>query len=168
MPSHPKGCLLFDWGDTLMRDYTQFNGPMKNWPRVDTLPGASEVLAGLHADWTLAMATNAADSDEKNIRLALQRVDLDRWLDKIYCFKIIGYKKPSQEFYQHILADLNLAPQFVCMVGDNYGADVLGANVCGIRAVWFNERSPEERQAALHRTIHTLAALPESLKHLFS
>jgi len=49
------------------------------------------------------------------------------------------------------------------MVGDNYEADVLGANVCGIRAVWFNEHSLEERAGILHITIHTLGALPDAL-----
>jgi len=25
---HPiKGCILFDWGDTLMRDFKEFSGP---------------------------------------------------------------------------------------------------------------------------------------------
>jgi FMN phosphatase YigB (HAD superfamily) len=44
--------------------------------------------------------------------------------------------------------------------------DVLGANACGMRAIWFNEHSLEERQAVLHRSIHSLAALPEVLKDL--
>jgi putative hydrolase of the HAD superfamily len=164
MPGHPKGCLLFDWGDTLMRDMQEFTGPMKDWPRVEAIPGAAEMLAALHPDWILAIATNAADSDEMDIRAALQRVDLDRWLDKVYCFNKIRHKKPSLEFFQYILEDLKLSPQSVCMVGDNYEVDVLGANSCGMRAIWFNEHSLEERQAALHRSIHSLAALPEALK----
>jgi FMN phosphatase YigB (HAD superfamily) len=50
------------------------------------------------------------------------------------------------------------------MVGDNYEADVLGANACGIRAVWFNEHSFEKQEDDLQRTIHDLAALPGCLK----
>ena len=164
MPGQPKGCLLFDWGDTLMRDIQEFTGPMKDWPRVEAIPGAAEMLAALHPDWILAIAPNAADSDEKDIRAALQRVDLDPWLDQVYCFRKIGHKKPSLEFFQYILEDLKLGPQSICMVGDNYEVDVLGANACGMRAIWFNEHSLEERQAALHRSIHNLAGLPEVLK----
>ena len=159
-----KPCLLFDWGDTLMRDFKDCTGPMKDWPRVEAIPGAAETLAALHPGWILAIATNADVSDEQDIRLALQRVDLDRWLDKVYCFKKIGYKKPSVEFYRTIQADLKLSPQFLCMVGDNYETDVLGANACGIRAIWFNEHSLENREDALHRTIHALSALPDALK----
>jgi putative hydrolase of the HAD superfamily len=163
MQSIPKGCILFDWGDTLMRDCKEFNGPMKDWPRVQSIPDAVEMLAALHADWTLALATNSVDSDEKNIRLALQRVDLDQSLDKVYCFRNIGYKKPTLEFFQYILDDLRLTPQSLCMVGDNYEVDVLGANACGIRAIWFNEHSLEDREDSMHRTIHALVALPEVL-----
>jgi HAD superfamily hydrolase (TIGR01509 family) len=163
MDRHPKGCLLFDWGDTLMRDFKEFNGPMKDWPRLEAIPGAAETLASLHPAWTLALATNAVDSDEKDIRLALRRVDLERWLDKIYCFKKIGHKKPSPAFFQYILDDLKLTCRSTCMVGDNFEADVLGANACGMRAVWFNEHSLEVREDDLQRTIHAWAALPGCL-----
>jgi HAD superfamily hydrolase (TIGR01662 family) len=159
-----KGCLLFDWGDTLMRDFKEFNGPMKDWPRLEAIPGAAKTLAALHPDWTLALATNAEDSEEADIRAALQRVDLDRFLDIVYCFRKIGHKKPSGAFYQYILDDLNLPLSSICMVGDNYQTDVLGANACGFHAVWFNEHSLEEQYGDLQRTIHALCALPYALQ----
>jgi putative hydrolase of the HAD superfamily len=164
MREHPKGCILFDWGDTLMRDFKEFNGPMKDWPFLEAIPGAAEILAVLRSDWILAIATNAGVSDEADIWAALQRVNLDQLLDKVYCFKKIGHKKPSFEFYQYILDDLKLTPQSILMVGDNYDADVLGANACGIRAIWFNEHSLEVREDDLHRTIHELGRLPVSLE----
>ena len=164
MERKAKGCILFDWGDTLMRDFKEFSGPMKDWPHLEVIPEAAETLAALHASWTLAIATSADVSDEADIREALQRVDLAQWLDKIYCFKNTGYKKPALEFYRYILNDLKLTPRSVFMVGDHYAADVLGANACGIRAIWFNEHSPEVRENELHRTIHELHALPEALK----
>jgi putative hydrolase of the HAD superfamily len=164
MDRHPKGCILFDWGDTLMRVFPEFSGPMKDWPTVEAIPGAADMLAALHADWILALATNALDSEEEDIRLALRRVGLDCWLDKIYCFKTIGHKKPSPEFFSHILDDLGLTPEQVIMVGDDFDNDVLGANCCGIHAIWFNEHSTEVRKSNLHRTIHELGALPGLLK----
>ncbi len=91
-----------------------------------------ERLTALHEEWILALATNAADSDEQDIRAALRRVDLDRWLDKIYCFKKIGFRKPSPEFFAYILEDLGLPREQVIMVGDDYVADVLGARQCGL------------------------------------
>jgi len=81
-----KGSILFDWGDTLMRVFPEYTGPMKDWPRLEAVPGAAGMLDALHEDWILALATNAADSDEADIRAALRRVDLERRLDKVYCF----------------------------------------------------------------------------------
>jgi putative hydrolase of the HAD superfamily len=160
MRRQTKGCILFDWGDTLMRDYKEFSSPMKDWPHVEAVPGAVEVLMCLHTDWTLAIATNADVSTEADIRSALQRVDIDRWLDKIYCYKKIGHKKPSPEFFTCILNDLKLPPEQVFMVGDNYEADVLGANWSGLRAIWFNERSEEAHTGDMVRTIRQLGELP--------
>ncbi len=138
-----KPAILFDWGDTLMRVFHDIPGvlKMKDWPRVEAIPGAAEMLDSLHGEWTLCLATNAADSDEADIRAALRRVDLERRLDKVYCFKMIGYKKPSPEFFDFILKDLGLPAEKVIMVGDDYIADVLGAQAAGLQAVWFNQRS---------------------------
>lgn len=164
MEHSTRGCILFDWGDTLMRDFKEFRGAMKDWPRLETIPGAAETLAALRSDWILALATSADVSTEADIREALQRVGLDHLLDKIYCFKNTGHRKPSREFYQYILKDLKLPPRSIWMVGDSYEADVLGAIACGLRAIWFNEHSLEERSGDLQRTIHDLRALPEALK----
>lgn len=162
----PNGCLLFDWGDTLMRDFSSFNGPMKDWPIVEAMPGAQETLAALHADWTLALATNADVSTEDDIWAALHRVGLDLELDKVYSYKKIGHKKPSPEFFQHILNDLRLTPDQVVMVGDSYENDVLGANRSGLRAIWFNWQTSEIRETVSYRTIHELGELPGILKNL--
>ena len=163
MTRKTRGCILFDWGDTLMRDFKEFSGPMKDWPRVESIPGAAELLATLHPDWILAIATNADVSEEADIRAALQRAGLDQFLDKVYCFKKIGFKKPSAEFFQYILEELQLAPQSIFMVGDNYEADVMGANCFNIRAIWFNQHSLDMRENDLQRTIHALGELPETL-----
>lgn len=153
-------CILFDWGDTLMRDFKEYSGPMKDWPRVESVPEAAEVLAGLHSTYLLCLATNADTSDETDIHLALQRVDLDRFLEKIYCFKTIGHRKPSSDFFAYILSDLGLTPGQVIMVGDSYETDVQGPVRCGLRAIWFNEQGDEDRTGDRIRTIHRLRELP--------
>ena len=111
----------------------------------------------------IALATNAVDSDENEIRQALECVDLNEFIDKVYCYQRIGCKKPSRTFFEFILSDLGLESQNVFMVGDSYEEDVLGANRSGMRAVWFNHRSGEERSGDLHQTIHDLRDLPKVL-----
>ena len=159
-----KGCILFDWGNTLMKVFPEYTGPMLHWPQVEAIPHANEVLAELGAQWLTALATNAADSDEAAIRGALARVDLDRLIDRVYCSRAIGHKKPSAEFFDAVLRDLGVERSNVVMVGDDFEADVLGANRSGIRAVWLNAVSEEIRFAEMYRTIHQLRELPCALE----
>ncbi len=125
MPRNNRS-LLFDWGDTLMRDIPEFDGPMANWPRVEVIPYARETLRALRPSWTLCLATNAAASSEGEIWAALRRVGLDEMFDQVYCFHRIGYKKPAKEFFTYILNDLQLNAAQVIMVGDAFETDVRG------------------------------------------
>jgi putative hydrolase of the HAD superfamily len=147
----------------MMKDLSGFTGPMVGWPRVERIEGALEVLAELHKTWMLALATNAVNSSEEQIWAALRRVRLDGFLDKVYCFRTIGQKKPSSEFFAYVLNDLGLDQSSVFMVGDDFESDILGAVSCGIRSIWFNERSAEELEAGMYRTVHDLKSLPEVL-----
>ena len=158
-----NGCLLFDWGNTLMREFAGAAGPMVDWPRVAAMPGAVEALTLLRRERWLALATNAVDSDEAQIRGALARVGLEVLLDAVYCFRRIGHRKPSEAFFRHILADLGIGPDRVIMIGDDFDADVLGANRAGLRAVWFNERTAERLSGPLYRTIHHFDELAATL-----
>lgn len=163
MPAHRENyCILFDWGDTLMRVFPEYDGPMVAWPKVEAMPHAEEVLSGLHSRSLLAVATNAADSDETEIRAALDLVGLGRFLDKIYCFRSLGHKKPSREYFEAVLAVLELEPGQVIMVGDDFVADVVGANNCGIRAIWVNLLTSEEREGEMYQTVHDLDQLPHA------
>lgn len=162
--SQPKPFLLFDWGDTVMRDDPHYDGPMKSWPQVTAVPGAVETLQILRGMWGLALATNAAASTKADIWAALGRVGLDILLDKVYCFRTIGHKKPSPAFFAYILADLKLPPSELVMIGDAYESDVLGAVESGIRAVWFNPHNAENRRTEMIRTVHDLRRLPAVLE----
>jgi putative hydrolase of the HAD superfamily len=155
--------ILFDWGDTLMKDFPS-DKPMVEWPHVEAVAGAREVLNRLGPQSTLVIATSAAVSDEAQIRAALARVGLETHIQKIYCFKNTGLKK-SPDFYQHILNDLNATPEQTVMIGDSFENDVLAANQVGIFAIWFNPRADEKRESRQHTTIYSLTDLPALLEN---
>ena len=159
-------CILFDWGDTLMREFAGFRGPMVNWPRVEVVKDVLKVLAGLHDEWKLCLATNAPDSHEEEIWAALRRAGLDRFLDKVYCYRKIGRKKPSPEFFEYVLRDLGVDKSRVIMVGDDFESDVLGAVSSGIHAIWFNERSKESKVGEMFGTVHDFRSLPQAVENV--
>lgn len=130
--------LLFDWGNTLMKVFPDQTGPMKNWTKLEVMHHVPETLSVLHSEWNIAVATNAEDSAEDDIREVLIKTGIMNFIDKIYCYRTIGYKKPSSDFFLYVLNDLNIEPERVIMIGDDYEADVLGALQNGIRAIWYN------------------------------
>ena len=160
---HKRRCLLVDWGDTVMRVIPEFEGPMVGWPRVEVVDGVREALTGLRADWTIALATNAADSEEREIWSALERAGLGKLIDRVYCFRRVGLRKSDPAYFQHGLADLGIGPGNAVMVGDDFEADIESAHRAGIRAVWFQPSGTERTESAMHRTIHDLRDLPEAL-----
>jgi FMN phosphatase YigB (HAD superfamily) len=158
-----RRALLLDWGNTLMREFPEYQGPMLGWPRIELLPHVREVLSQLHPDYLLVIASNAAESDEAAIWGVMERAGLADFIDRAYCFKNVGYKKPAPEFFQFILEDLDLEPGQAIMVGDDFAADVLGASRAGLRAIWLNERTDEFRTGPLYQTIHDFGELPGAL-----
>ncbi|MDO6775961.1 MULTISPECIES: hypothetical protein [unclassified Shewanella] len=66
-----KAIYLFDWGDTLMVDFTDEQGKMCHWEKVKAVDGAIETLAYLSSSADIYVATGAADSAEVDIKQAL-------------------------------------------------------------------------------------------------
>ncbi len=155
--------VLFDWGDTLMRVFPQYKGRMKDWPRVEEIPGARKALHALHGRIGIALATNAADSEEADIRKALERADLGSFVKRVYCQKTVCAKKSSPEFFAHVVKDLHAPADHLVMVGDDYAEDVEAALAAGLRAVWFNARGEEVRTGHNLATLHRLDHLPALL-----
>jgi FMN phosphatase YigB (HAD superfamily) len=158
--------VLFDWGDTVMRDHLEILLPMVEWNTIEVVEGIAEVLAYLHDSGRCIMLATSADiSDEGQIRGALRRGGLDTYFSHIYCFKNTHLSK-GEDFYRHILKHLRLSPLDVLMVGDRFEKDVQAANAAGIFAVWFNTRSEKTRKGDWHITVHSMAELRAFFKAL--
>ena len=158
--------ILFDWGDTVMRDYPEIATPMVEWETVEMIDGIADVLGYLHSGGRrIILATSASISDENQIRGALARCRLDQYFSGIYCFKNTGLIK-GEAFYRHMLNDLNIPASDAWMVGDSFEKDVQAANAVGIFAVWFNARSDETRKGELHVTVHSMSELAGFFKSI--
>ena len=151
--------ILFDWGDTVMRDYPERTTPMVEWESVEVIDGIADVLAYLHSTGRrIILATSAAISDENQIHGALARGGLDQYFSGIYCFKNTNLPK-GDEFYRYILKDLHLSASDVLMVGDGYEKDIRIPNALGMFAVWFNPKSVKVRRDEMHFTVHSMEQL---------
>jgi len=148
---------LFDWGDTLMVDFSEEEGPMYQWPKVAAVQGAEKLLKELSPLANCYIATNAKASSEEDIRKALKRVGLDQYIKGIFCFGSIGFEKPSTEFFHYIQERLGIPKSDIVMVGDNLKKDVQGALDFGFDAIWLNSKKQKVPEGIV--AIETLAQL---------
>lgn len=140
----PIKALVFDWGDTLMQVFPEYDGPMKDWPKVAEVEGARQCLAELHSHYRLFIGTNAAASNRESIRAALEMVGLSEFIEEIYGFTQLNCRKPELRFFAGLEEALGLKRSELMMVGDSFEIDVLGGWGAGWRTAWLN---PSNRQA---------------------
>ena len=151
---------LFDWGDTLMVDFPQYQGPMCDWPEVDIVSGALETLCHLSEKAEIYIATNAEDSSVEEIQLAFARVGLAPFIKGYFCRANTGFAKGTPRYFEQIVLALNAEPQNIIMVGDTLDKDILPAVEAGLSAVWY---CPEtlSRDNGKYRVIRTLEELTQ-------
>lgn len=131
--------LIFDWGDTIMRDY-QLDGPMSVWEKVAWIPGAEEALQTLQQKYTCIIATSAAHSDTAEMIKALSRVGANTYFSMFFSQKELGTSKPDPRFFRRVLELSGAQAAESAMIGNIYEKDIVGAKQIGMTTVLFNEQ----------------------------
>jgi putative hydrolase of the HAD superfamily len=138
MPIH---AIVFDWGDTLMRDF-RFPGPMAHWPEVELLPGVPAALKALRGRFRLAVASNAEESGADLIRSALDRAGIGHFFEAVFSSKEMGVAKPDPAFFRLVLEALHEDGSCAVSIGNDRAKDILPARAAGMRTILLD---PEGR-----------------------
>jgi len=139
----PISTLIFDWGDTIMRDYN-LPGPMAEWDKVDWIPGAEEVLKVLSEKYKCIIATSADHSGTDEMIAALKLVGADKYFHHFFSSQQLGFKKPDPRFFSSITKNLSVVAAECVMIGNFYEKDIIGAKQAGMQTVLFNENNVED------------------------
>ncbi len=158
--------LIFDWGDTIMRDQPGMPGPMAEWDTVEYIPGAEQALQDLSGSFFCAIATNAGVSDTKLMRKALERVGADRFFQFFTSSRDLHSEKPDPLFFLKIASILGVKPEECIHIGNVYEKDVVGAAAAGMRTIFFNEKNEKGFFPAANRVITHMSALAETVREL--
>jgi len=134
--------IIFDWGDTVMRDYPENDGPMYLWPHVEVIPFIVNTLVALNK-YKLIIATNAGFSDTAAMIAALERVNVHHFFDGFFSSKELGVKKPNPQFFSEVCRRSLLVPAETVFVGNDYEKDMIGAKNAGLKTIFFNENTTE-------------------------
>jgi HAD superfamily hydrolase (TIGR01662 family) len=129
------------------------------------MPGVHETLQQLAAcGLRLALVSNASDAG--NVHRLIDHARLRAYFDPILVSAAVGIRKPNPRIFEMVLAQWGLEPGECLMVGDTLGADILGAQMAGLRNVWLTSHANHPANVA-HRgnilpeaEIAALAELP--------
>ena len=96
-------------------------------------PEVPAVLATLRENGTkLAVVSNWSPT----LELTLDHLNLTQYFDAVVCSASVGCAKPATAIFDHAVERISVSRDRVLHIGDNYDADVLGAQTAGLDAAW--------------------------------
>ena len=98
-------------------------------------PGAIKLLNYLIGKYALYILTNGFQ--EVQIK-KIVNIGLDKYFKQIFTSDTIGYQKPQPAFFEFVLKQVDEAPEYCIMIGDDLDTDIMGAKRCGIKGIYFN------------------------------
>ncbi|MGB5462925.1 MAG: HAD-IA family hydrolase, partial [Aureibaculum sp.] len=71
----------------------------------------------------------------------LKKSEILHFFDKVITSESVGVKKPNPLIFNHAMELTKTTPEKSMMIGDNYEADILGAQQIGMRTIYFNSNN---------------------------
>ncbi|PLW93624.1 MAG: HAD family hydrolase [Marinilabiliales bacterium] len=133
--------IIFDWGNTLMRDFPEKPGPMYEWDHVELMPGVENLLSNLAERFVLTVATNAGESNTEAMVKALTRVHIEGFFIFKYSSKDLGVSKPDPRFFEEVCKRSGFTPEETLMIGNDYKKDIVGAKAAGMQTILYNHEN---------------------------
>lgn len=163
--------VFFDLGDTLIVE-EEVAGKHLWEVTLKKLPYLDEVLTELKKKgYKLGIITNTVTSREEHVRMALRKIDVEKYFDVIVTSVDVGHEKPDERIFMTTLRKVRVKPKEAVMVGNRISADIVGGNRMGMKTILFkwNQRYPEkitspEEQPT--RSIRSLQELPIVLEEI--
>ncbi len=95
----------------------------------------------------------------------LSRSGLDQLFDGIFISDVVGWEKPSVEFFEYVLECIEpCEKREMLIVGDSLTSDIKGGNNAGIPTVWYNPAGlPNDKGVTVDYEIRDLREILEIL-----
>ncbi|MDE1465586.1 pyrimidine 5'-nucleotidase [Spartinivicinus poritis] len=151
------------WADHLQVSTQQLNSAfLSSMAKICTpLTGAISLLDTIKGKSKLGIITNGF-TELQQIRI--ERTGLKDYFDFVVISEQVGIAKPHRDIFDHALAIMCNPPrEYVLMVGDNPGSDILGGINAGLDTCWLNtDNKPTPEGINPHYEVASLSEL-ESL-----
>ena len=134
-----------------------------NWEaEQDAVPTLQELK---RRGYRIGIISNAADDD--NTQTLIDKARLRPYLEYIVSSAAFGKRKPDPSIFLSALDHFGIPAQEAVMVGDSFGADIVGAHRSGMQGIWITRRTHEAQEAGeapAEAVVGTLAEIPGVLE----
>lgn len=137
--------LVFDWGDTLMHDFKDKDGPMYLWDSIKVIDGIEDILKKASASYKLFVGSNSGYSDKKMMIKALERGRIAGYFTEFFASKDMMYEKPDPRFFEFIVKETGIPASQIAMCGNDYIKDIEAAKKAGLFTLYFNADSCKQK-----------------------
>ena len=105
------------------------------------IPSTLMVLDSLKLKYKMHIITNGFKEVQKR---KLIKSNLAHYFKTVTISEDVGVKKPDKLIFNHAIKSAKATIENSIMIGDNYNADILGANKIGMKAIYFNFHKTNE------------------------
>ena len=121
---------------------------------IDNLPnynvlfeGTTEVLNYLAPKYELHIITNGFDEIQTK---KMKNSGIYDYFDKIITSESVGVKKPNPRIFNHAIELAKTTANDSIMIGDNFEADILGAQNVGMKTIHFKDDHQTETEGIIN------------------
>ncbi len=123
------------------------------------LPHAIEVLTYLHTKYKLHIITNGFEEVQ---HIKLRESKINHFFDQLIFSEKVGVKKPHPLIFKKALKSAGATAKNSVMIGDDYYADIYGAQRVKMDGIYFNFYKTKH-QYLVQKEIHCLSELMDFL-----
>ncbi|NNE55507.1 MAG: noncanonical pyrimidine nucleotidase, YjjG family [Flavobacteriales bacterium] len=123
------------------------------------MEGAVEALEYLKSrQYAMHIITNGFEEVQ---HIKLDRSGLQPYFDLVLTSEIVGRRKPDPRVFDHALNHVGAETDNSIMIGDDLGADIVGAREFGMDQIFYNPNSHEHSEKVTHEisSLHQLCEL---------
>ena len=123
------------------------------------VPELHATLQTLQAQgYRLGLLSNAGDAE--NVQRLIDAAQLRAYFDPIVISAAIGQRKPNPAVFELVRRAWGVPAAECVMIGDTLGADILGAQLAGMRNVWVTNHAGHPANVAHRGNIVPEAEIP--------
>ncbi|MCC7361932.1 MAG: HAD family hydrolase [Anaerolineales bacterium] len=123
------------------------------------VPALHETLRALQVQgYRLGLLSNAGDAE--NVQRLIDAADLRPYFNPLVISAAVGLRKPNPAVFERVRAAWGVPAAACVMIGDTLGADILGAQLAGMRHVWVTNHADHPANVAHRGHIVPEAEIP--------